>query len=219
MGRREEQKEARRARIAEAARSIFAAKGYDGATTREIAARAGVGAGTLFAYAPDKGTLLRAMFREDLARVTERSFATVPRGAPLLDQLVHIFRARFAFWAKDVPLSRHAMREVFSAQYRPGSIPEGERYEISLKTRLLEMIQADQRVGGLSRREDPVVIARMALYLYLSECREWILEPAPRVEDAVARLREALALAFRGSERRPRVAAKRASPRRSSARV
>ena len=55
--RRERRVAARRAQILEAAEAIFAAKGYHGATTREIARTADVSEGTLYNYFANKRDL------------------------------------------------------------------------------------------------------------------------------------------------------------------
>jgi AcrR family transcriptional regulator len=48
----------RRRRLREAAHKVFLERGYEGATTREIAARAEIAMGTLFIYATEKRDLL-----------------------------------------------------------------------------------------------------------------------------------------------------------------
>ena len=53
-------------RIFNAAAALFAERGFDGATTQEIAERAEVGAGTLFRYAATKGELFLMVYNEQL---------------------------------------------------------------------------------------------------------------------------------------------------------
>lgn len=57
-------KEARPADIAAAALAVFAEKGFAGARTEEIAARAGISKGTLYLYYRGKAELFRAVVRE-----------------------------------------------------------------------------------------------------------------------------------------------------------
>ncbi len=56
--RREHNKEQKRERILAAASTLFMSRGVDEVTTQEIADVAGIGAGTLFLYAKNKGELL-----------------------------------------------------------------------------------------------------------------------------------------------------------------
>jgi AcrR family transcriptional regulator len=81
-----------RARVLEAAESVFAAKGT-GASTEEIARRAGVGAGTVFRHFPTKEALLEALLIERVARFGElaraRAGDTDPTAA-LLDVFTYM---------------------------------------------------------------------------------------------------------------------------------
>src|SRR5579862_6763029 len=58
--------EARREAIIEAARSVFAEKGFFGATTRELAGEAGVSEALLFKHFPNKQALYAAMLDDCL---------------------------------------------------------------------------------------------------------------------------------------------------------
>src|SRR5208337_5681438 len=82
-------------RIKRAARKLFARKGFEATTTREIAAAADIGAGTLFLYAGTKEDLLVLIFREEIGRIVNRAFATMPT-RPILDQALHLFGAMIA---------------------------------------------------------------------------------------------------------------------------
>jgi AcrR family transcriptional regulator len=200
VGLRERQKTERRRRIEAAAREVFREKGYDAATTREIAARAEVSIGTLFAYAADKRELLTMVYRDELHELTETTFASVPAQAPVLDQLLHVLQPRYAYWNADPALARHAVRETFAAIYPPsgparsGAAAPPEQF---LRTRLAELITANQRAGRLESGDDPELIARMVLDIYLSENRAWLAEPAPEHAVGIERLRATLALALR----------------------
>src|SRR5262245_44638568 len=57
-GQRARKKRDKLERLRAAAWELFATKGFDATTTREIAERAGVATGTLFLYAKDKPDLL-----------------------------------------------------------------------------------------------------------------------------------------------------------------
>lgn len=71
LGRRERGKLDKRRRIREATREVFRRKGYDAATTREIAGLADVAIGTLFAYASDKRELLMMVINDDREALPE----------------------------------------------------------------------------------------------------------------------------------------------------
>jgi AcrR family transcriptional regulator len=86
--------EERRAAIIRAVRQVFAEKGFDGTTTRELAAAAGVSEGLLFKHFPNKEALYTAMqhaccSQKDTDQV-ERLKALEP-SASTLALLVHMF--------------------------------------------------------------------------------------------------------------------------------
>jgi AcrR family transcriptional regulator len=118
LGLRERGKREKRRRIQRAAEAVFAEKGYAAATTREIAARAEVGTGTIFLYARDKHDLLMMIVNDALDEMIERAMTTLPDG-PLIDQLVHVFAIRYEFWMRDLDLSRHYFHEAYPSLTRP----------------------------------------------------------------------------------------------------
>jgi AcrR family transcriptional regulator len=197
-GLRERSKRERRLRIEAAARDVFREKGFEAATTREIAARAGVGTGTLFVYARDKRALLRMVFRDALEYLTESAFATVPVAAPLIEQLVHVFSPRYAFWGDDPRLSRHAVTATFGARFEgDGDVSDVSPAVHALNDRLIELIARNQRAATVAADVRPELLARLILDVYYNENREWIADRDPGVEAGVARLREVLELALR----------------------
>src|SRR5438552_17438702 len=89
--------EERRAAIIKAVRRVFAEKGFDGTTTRELADAAGVSEGLLFKHFPNKEALFTAMQlsccnEQDLGRF-ERLTALEPSPSTLV-LLVHFLVSR-----------------------------------------------------------------------------------------------------------------------------
>src|SRR5882762_5109341 len=81
LGLRERSKLDKLKRIKSAARELFLLRGYDEATTREIARIADVALGTLFAYAVDKRDLLYLIVNDDLEAMTAAAAESFsPRG-------------------------------------------------------------------------------------------------------------------------------------------
>src|SRR5437899_12131702 len=70
-----------KARILGAAEEVFAAKGYEGASTRDIAARAGVNISSLHYHWEAKETLYFAVFRNVFDQIVDLLENTLP---PLL---------------------------------------------------------------------------------------------------------------------------------------
>jgi AcrR family transcriptional regulator len=73
----------RRALVLDAARSVFAEKGLEGAGIREIARRAGYTPGALYSYFDSKEAIYAALLSESLDRLhAEVAAARAPKGQP-----------------------------------------------------------------------------------------------------------------------------------------
>ncbi|APR86836.1 Transcriptional regulator, TetR family protein [Minicystis rosea] len=194
--RREQQKLDKRERIRAAAWELFTTVGFDETTTKAVAARADVAAGTLFLYARDKVDLLCLVMHARLAEVTEQRFATLPRTAPLLDQLLHVFRGPFAMYAEHPQLSAAFVR------YFPGADgPNGQ--EVGALTfaflhRLGQLVQGAQGRGEVAADVEPVTAAGNFFWLYYGALMSWISGYASNETALEPGLRNALALQIRG---------------------
>ena len=71
MNRRQAAKIRTRAKVVEAARNLFAERGYDPATIRDIAKGAGMSTGAVFANFQDKAELFETVLTEDMERMAE----------------------------------------------------------------------------------------------------------------------------------------------------
>jgi len=102
---RRREPEQKRARLLEAARSLFAERGYAATTTAQLAREAGVAEGTVFHHFPSKRALLEAVAGEYGRGLAERMFAGVdvtasdPAAEPML-------RRAFAYVREQGALSR-----------------------------------------------------------------------------------------------------------------
>lgn len=170
-GLREVGKERRRRRIIAAARALFARSGYEATTTRAIAARAGVAAGTLFLYFPEKRDLLFHIFMTEMREVDRRAFAAVRRSDPIAKQLAELLGAFIDEHARDPRLSRVFIKEfVF--------VEEKERAELlSFETGLLSglpaLIAEAQAAGRLASDVRPELVASYTLALFNFALAAW----------------------------------------------
>jgi len=81
-----------KARILAAAEEVFAARGFEGAGTREIAARAGVNISSLHYHWASKETLYVAVFQDIFERLVELLRTTLERRAGQRDREVVVSR-------------------------------------------------------------------------------------------------------------------------------
>ena len=111
-GRRAANKADKFRRITAAARELFTERGFDGTTMRDIAARAGVGFGTLFDYSSNKRDFLFLLFNPELETVLDES-AAAARAEPLfLDKVMAFFGGYYALYARDRAIARAVLREL-----------------------------------------------------------------------------------------------------------
>jgi AcrR family transcriptional regulator len=197
---RERNKAERRRRVLEAARAVFLEHGYENATTREIATRAGVAVGTVFVYARDKRDLLMTVVNDDLEAVTKASFANLDSDQPFLEQLIALFEPRYHYWVRDPELSTFALHESASARVRdvPSETERFYRRRHQMLDKIAELVAVEQRAGRLGTPEDPQTIAFFLMGTYLAHARFWLSGSDPQVPDGIARLRRQLQLAMNG---------------------
>lgn len=87
----------RRESILEAALGCFVERGFHGTAMPQIAARAGVAAGTIYHYFASKEALVNALYRGWKAVVAERVFTAFPQGAPVREQFRVMWHQMIAF--------------------------------------------------------------------------------------------------------------------------
>lgn len=196
-GRRERKKNDKLRRIKQAAWDLFTSKGFDDATTREIAAAADVGLGTVFVYAANKRDLLFLIANEGLDEVARKAEAAVQPSAPFLDNLTNVFRHHYEFFARQPAVSRLVLREMTfydaGAQARP--FQETRDSLINLLARIVRHAQDDKMIAC---DEAPEFIGWAIFCIYQVELRHWITSDNPDVPAGLSRLRRALVLVASG---------------------
>lgn len=198
-GLRERNKEKKLERIVRAGRSLFVQKGFEETTTRAIAARAGVAAGTFFLYFGQKRELLFHLFRDEVSAAAEDAFACMSADAPLVQQLTHVFGRIYAYYGRDPRLSRVFMKELLFLE-------QGESDEMMALTgtfvgRIAELVARAKDRGQVARSVDPSDVAAHAFALYLFGLVAWLNGAVPTPEKAQAQLEAQLQLLMRGLSR------------------
>src|SRR5690349_879215 len=95
--RREKERQEVRAKLLEAARAEFVERGFEAATTRRIAERAGYTTGALFFHFKDKGTMLRELCDADFKSLREAFGEQIARIADPVERLKAIGRSYLDF--------------------------------------------------------------------------------------------------------------------------
>jgi len=166
-----------KARILAAAEEVFAAKGYPGASTREIAARAEVNISSLHYHWESKETLYFAVFRNVYDRIVDllqntltpllggQRDATAPR--PIIDV---VMRALFDFFADNPNVPKLLMRRIV----------ENEEIDVGIERDILvpSWKEFAAWVGGLGRRFSDVE-SRLFMLTVHSAMLVYLLDSKP----------------------------------------
>lgn len=198
---RERGKQRRRSRIKEAARSVFIERGYEAATTREIADRAEVSAGTLFAYAPTKSELLLMIVNDDIEPLRSEGFRHASVHTPLIEVLLAFCEDDMAYWGKHPEIARQARREIGVVLLGRPAGPEAMRFagwKAPLLNQLAQLVAAKQKAGHLDPLLAPELVAELWWAIYNQHLHNWLMDPEPNLRKGVQGLRKLLELAIRG---------------------
>jgi AcrR family transcriptional regulator len=172
LGRRERNKREKREKLLAVARRLFAKKGFAATTTAEIAAQADVATGTLFLYFESKEDLLVAIFREAMDEAAAEAFASIPRRARLLDELVHVYGQLVAFHERDPSLARAFVKELlFVNESQRASVND---FIASLTRATATRIEAAKRRGELAPEAPSGEIASDCFALYIVSLQRWL---------------------------------------------
>lgn len=185
VGLRERGKQRRRHLIKEAARSVFYELGYQDATTREIAERAEVSLGTLFAYAPTKSELLLMIVNDDLEAERGNEFDDALTETPLIETLMRFSQKNFMYWGKHPEIARQARREISSVLSK-GKVsgPEAVRFAANknrLQASLAQLIERKRAAGSIQTKADIQVIVDMWWCICNQQIHTWLADEKPSV--------------------------------------
>jgi AcrR family transcriptional regulator len=180
-------KAATRERILEAARELFAASGFEAATTRDLADAAGIASGTLFNYFTTKEAILAALVAEAATSAQSDFDASEDHGESFEEEL-------FAFVAlglrKLKPLRRHlaVLLETALNPLAAAAKEESEPVRIAhLET--VARLAKKHRLGDL-----PPVALQLYWTLYTGVLVFWSSDRSHKQEDTLALLDQSVAM-------------------------
>jgi AcrR family transcriptional regulator len=114
--------EFRMAELLEAARRVFAAKGFHDATMDDIAEIAGVAKGTVYSYYHSKRAVYWAALQQGVRQLLERMQASVETGATIEERLRAIIATKISFFHEDRDFFRIYFSEFGNALAHPAQI-------------------------------------------------------------------------------------------------
>lgn len=173
-GLRERNKRQKLENIQRAAQELFKEKGYEATTTKEIAERAGIGAGTLFLYARDKQDLLALIYLEGIEEIISQSFTDLPEESPLVDRLVGIFSHFLHFYALDTDTARSYVQALSFQKGLDGPRLEGYRQISRFQEQVAAYLAQAKARGEVRPEVDTVQAGRNLFGLYFQVLSGWL---------------------------------------------
>ncbi len=195
---RERNKREKLDRIVAAATELFRDQGFDETTARQISARAGVGAGTLFLYVRDKRELLARIFEPRARRTFERLPVGLAPDEACVDGLMRLFGAFYRLYAKDTEISRLFVQELLFRQDSGESKVRMDALRLQLAERLGAVVHDAQRRGELRKDCSVHELADAFGAHYVMWLQLWLGAGLVGPRTAERRLRAALELQLAG---------------------
>jgi AcrR family transcriptional regulator len=157
---RRRQAEERRAQLIDTALNVFAQKGLDGATVKDLSEEAGVAQGLLYHYFRSKEELLRAALERHYFLPELRRITSPDRDRPARQVLIEVGEGFAAMLRGQRPLLQVMIRE---APINPAVADRVERAQRE-SVRLLGDYLESRVVAGELRAHDTQATARLLLY-------------------------------------------------------
>ncbi|MGV3578592.1 TetR/AcrR family transcriptional regulator [Brevundimonas sp.] len=168
LNRRQAAKVRTRQKVLEAARSLFAERGYEPATIRDIAKGAGMSTGAVFANFQDKAELFEAVLTEDMAGLAEVMLNGAGDGSTR-DRLVNALTAGYHGSIDQLPLFQAIVARSWfqpvAAETRQRAATQGLTDVIS------DILRAGIGAGEIKQDADVALLTELTWDAYLSNYR------------------------------------------------
>ena len=179
LNRRQAAKVRTRQKVLDAARALFAERGYEPATIRDIAKGAGMSTGAVFANFQDKAELFEAVLGEDMTRLAETMKNGAADGTTVRERLLGALTAGYHGSLDQLPLVQAV---VARSWFQPQAAEVRTRVAIQpLVSVVADILQAGLREGALRQDVDLKLIAELIYGAFLTNYRRaaydsWTLE-------------------------------------------
>jgi AcrR family transcriptional regulator len=178
-------KTATRARILEEARALFAKRGFEDVTTRDIAVTAEIATGTLFNYFPTKEAIAATLALDTLVEVHARFEKKRRRGASLEEDLFGLIAAEL----RGLKLHRSYFSPVLEAIQSPQT--GAASAENSIRARHWTVVSHMLADHGVTAAPSFITL-HLYWALYAGVLSFWSSDASPNQEDSLAVLDQSL---------------------------
>lgn len=172
MATQTQRRENTRAKILEAAASLFASAGFEATSVDQIVARADVAKGTFYQHFETKLDLAMALGRDSMREAFEQTLKSIERGAAPIP-LLHRYYARLCEHFEQhrqlaEPVVRHQMRRAASGEDDGGG---------TTRSIVAALIRAAHERGELRRGVDPAEAAQLVAGAFMQAVFTWLADP------------------------------------------
>lgn len=169
LNRRQAAKVRTRQKVLDAARTLFAERGYEPATIRDIAKGAGMSTGAVFANFQDKAELFEAVLSEDMAMLAGTMKAAAAAETTLRGRLMAALTAGYHGSLEQLPLVQAV---VARSWFQPVAAEMRTRSAIKALVMVVsDALQASVREGELRQDADVRLLSDLIYDAYLSNYR------------------------------------------------
>ena len=186
--RRTESEPVRRAQLLKAARKIFRAKGYDGASVSEIVREAGVAQGTFYLYFPSKKAAAVSLRDGLMETMAQAVLSAIESGTSFDERLESLIAESFKIARRNADLFRLAF--IGADETHPEMHSESKEHA-SFLTAITDLF-SDAVDSGEMEAMDPEIAARLAIGLLQHAMIEAFVfgegEESDRLEQGVSTL-------------------------------
>ncbi|MEQ8540706.1 MAG: TetR/AcrR family transcriptional regulator [Coleofasciculus sp. D1-CHI-01] len=168
-------------RILDAAQRLFASRGYNGTTTRDLAAKAGVAEGTLFRHFENKKAILVEVATQGWVELLTDLLTELSEMGSY-KAVAQVMRRRMLRMHENADMMRVCFME---AQFHPDLRDRIQSEVIAKMSDVAEAFFETAMERGIYRRTNPKVVARVFLGMFAVAgfSDETIMEPGASLKD------------------------------------
>ena len=201
-GKREANKLDKLERVKRAARQLFTTVGYDEATTRQIAKKAGVALGTVFTYATTKRDLLFLVSNDLLDEARHKAEASFQRTRTIQHNFVMFCAVFYRVLHAQPELSKLVFRELLFYDSGIHSMRALANRARTLKNIEALVVNAQER-GEIRLPESADFVAWVLFSIFQAENRRWLALERRNLEEGLSHLWRSVGLVLNGLAVRP----------------
>lgn len=165
VGIRDQQKQATRQKVLDAAKALFDDVGYDETTIRAIAQRAGVSVGSVFTTFSSKADILGQIMRERMIGLRAELERVIPhlRGSTC-DQVSSLLAIQYSFQMRHPKLFLAYLGASFAPEHSAEFTPFGQNLPLSAPA--LDVLKAAQSRGDIRADVDLLTVMDLITGIY-----------------------------------------------------